>query len=482
MWRRRITPKQAVQAFIAEWKRVDPMVWDHVRPLLIEMLKDDPERTVMDCLIDLLECWDWTTQIQAKQALEQIGPPAVPTMVRRCHQGSYSLRSRLVAIFEQIGGDAVIVPLITLLDDCDQSIQRKAASALQRMGALAIDPLLQALGSEQTAVRHHAICLLANIGAPAFIPLLQILDSDNAVLREHARHALDRMRPPATDILVKFVREEGPSLPYAAIDVLVNASERQTLHNTFTPLLQTHTPLAVRVKAVEVLTAARIPPERDVFVQLLHKGTPVIRQKIIFLLGKVGSSSLPIICDALWDGEAAVRETALDVLNQIGDSSTIAHIMALRNDWNATIQQKVMATLIHVCGAIEVVWFGVAEQALSVNLRTCWVNPDVSTLDVSLPALKRLEIDTTTYSLPAVERFLTYALEHLGPKFLKQQISVHVHGNPEDLHANLRNNFTHYCKQVVTHSVRSATPEDRNVGNLQKGIITKKEADVWSAS
>jgi HEAT repeat protein len=262
---------------------------------LINALEDDQERMVMDCLIDLLGSWDWTTQGQAKLALQQIGAPAIPPMMSRLDQVSYSLRSHLVDILEQIGGYSVIIPLITLLGDRDQGIQVQAASVLQRIGALALDPLLQALGAEQASVRHHAVSLLANMGSPALIPLLQILDSGNAVVGKHALYALDRLRPPATDILVKFVREEWLSFPYAAIEVLVKTIEPQELQEAFMPLFQTNSPLAVRVKAVEVLTAAEIPPDLPVFVRLLHEGNPAIRQKIIFLLGKVGSSALPIL-------------------------------------------------------------------------------------------------------------------------------------------------------------------------------------------
>jgi hypothetical protein len=346
---------------------------------------------------------------------------------------------------------------MTLLGDREPGIQLQAASVLQRIGTLALDPVLQALGAEQTSVQHHAISLLVALGTPAVMPLLQILDSDKEVVRKNALHALDRLRPPATDILVKFVQEEWLSLPYEALEVLVQSSESQFLQDTFLPLVQTTTPLAVRVKALEVLTAAEIPPNLGVFARLLHEGNPAIRQQIITLLGKIGASSLPIIRDTVWDGEAAVRETALDVLGQIGDSSTIDTILTLCDDWHVTIQQKATTTLARVCEAIEVVRFGVTEQP-HVNLQTCWVNPDVSVLAVSLPSLKRVEIETDTYSFHAVERFLTYALEYLGQQYLKHQIDVHLYGNPEHLHVNLRNSFTHLCRHVITHSTRSIPP------------------------
>jgi hypothetical protein len=76
------------------------------------------------------------------------------------------------------------------------------------------------------------------------------------------------------------------------------------------------------------------------------------------------------------------------------------------------------------------------------------MNPDVSNLTMSMSHLKKVKIYTETYSFHQVERFLTYAVNYIGQKHLKENVEVDIYGDPDKLHPNLRNNFEHLCKRV----------------------------------
>jgi hypothetical protein len=55
-----------------------------------------------------------------------------------------------------------------------------------------------------------------------------------------------------------------------------------------------------------------------------------------------------------------------------------------------------------------------------------------------------------------VERFLTYAINTLGQKYLKKQVAIELYGHPYSLQPNLRNNLEHLFGRVEIR--RSESP------------------------
>ena len=80
-----------------------------------------------------------------------------------------------------------------------------------------------------------------------------------------------------------------------------------------------------------------------------------------------------------------------------------------------------------------------------------WRNPDSSELTLPLAQLKQIVVDSETYNFHLVERFLTYAIDHIGQDYLKKNVDAHIYGDPEKLQQNLRNNFTNLCKSITVH-------------------------------
>ena len=68
-----------------------------------------------------------------------------------------------------------------------------------------------------------------------------------------------------------------------------------------------------------------------------------------------------------------------------------------------------------------------------------------------------------TYNLHQVNCFLTYALEYIGGKHLKNRVEVHIYGNPRDLNRNLYNALQNTCKRVEVH--------DKNERNNTQGDV-----------
>jgi hypothetical protein len=103
------------------------------------------------------------------------------------------------------------------------------------------------------------------------------------------------------------------------------------------------------------------------------------------------------------------------------------------------------------CHATESIIFGDSQISYHGVSRPLY-NPDVSTLAIPFIQLKRLGIQTETYDFHLVEYFLTYAINTIDRIYLKHHVDVHIYGNIEKLHPNLRNNFITLCKSVYLHT------------------------------
>jgi len=115
-----------------------------------------------------------------------------------------------------------------------------------------------------------------------------------------------------------------------------------------------------------------------------------------------------------------------------------------------TLHKQVTEIMDTHCHSIERIIFGTYHCPLP-NPSTSVHNPDVSTLHVPFGHLQQIVIDTETYDFHLVERFLTYAINYIGQDYFKEHVEVHLYGETEKLHINLRNNLTTLCKHVYVH-------------------------------
>jgi hypothetical protein len=98
---------------------------------------------------------------------------------------------------------------------------------------------------------------------------------------------------------------------------------------------------------------------------------------------------------------------------------------------------------------IETVTFG-AVPLNHTAPETTWQNPDLKEWMLPLRRLQQVLIDSATCDPILLERFLTYGMEYLGRDHLKR-LDVHIYGNLNALHPNLRNNLTNLCQNITSH-------------------------------
>jgi hypothetical protein len=78
-------------------------------------------------------------------------------------------------------------------------------------------------------------------------------------------------------------------------------------------------------------------------------------------------------------------------------------------------------------------------------------NPNVNELSVPIQELEYIGLHTPTCDFHQIERFMTYAVNSIGQEYLKNHVIMHIYGNPDKRHPNLRNSFENLCKQVEVH-------------------------------
>ncbi len=104
------------------------------------------------------------------------------------------------------------------------------------------------------------------------------------------------------------------------------------------------------------------------------------------------------------------------------------------------------------CQAVEQIVFGEMPSAFIGTPETLLMNPDVSELSFPFIRLQRLILNVATHDPRSVERFLTYAVNAIGQRKLKESVDVHIYGDPAHLQANLRNNLDNLFRRVEIHA------------------------------
>jgi HEAT repeat protein len=122
----------------------------------------------------------------AREALIDIGAPAVPALTRELESSRASVRWEAATALSEIGDPSAAPALVQALEDDDASIRRVAARGLIGLGHAALMPLLEALeqSADSLRMREGARCVLRALvqegAAKEAAPVLAVLDDIEA--------------------------------------------------------------------------------------------------------------------------------------------------------------------------------------------------------------------------------------------------------------------------------------------------------------
>lgn len=161
----------------------------------------------VDALISALSDGDSDVIGAARDALVEIGEPAVSGLSLRLNGPDESVRRRAAEILGSIG-DARAVPL--LIDALtDPHCRAVVIEALGQIGdARAVPPLIAYLKTGNQDVRWYASRALGQLGRAAVEPLAAYLTDKNEDVRKAATEALGAIGAPAVDTLLSGLQSE----------------------------------------------------------------------------------------------------------------------------------------------------------------------------------------------------------------------------------------------------------------------------------
>ena len=119
---------------------------------------------------------DAAARAEAIKELQQIGRPAVPTLLDILQHDSPAVRASALWVLGEIAEpvELAVPSIIPVLGDEDENVRTAASMALTEMGTSAVPFLIRALDEPSADIRLHAAYALGEIGEPVdlLIPAL----------------------------------------------------------------------------------------------------------------------------------------------------------------------------------------------------------------------------------------------------------------------------------------------------------------------
>ena len=202
--------------------------------------------------------------------LVEIGPDAIPALLKAVAEPGSPIREEIFAILEKIGEPGLPL-LVPYLDHLNLGVRHRLAQLVAAHGAKAVPELLQAIAGNKPQLQLKAIEVLGQIG-PAAIQarekLLPMFRSDNALLRYTTLQTLLKICRPDIALLPVLSSSLGDSDPRIKRLALAAIT-------------------AMRDRAKQALPA---------LLRLLTQESPQLQQQVILALAAIGpaaSKSIP---------------------------------------------------------------------------------------------------------------------------------------------------------------------------------------------
>ncbi|WP_020468220.1 HEAT repeat domain-containing protein [Zavarzinella formosa] len=316
-------------------------------PTLLALLRNDAEERDRQFGVD---------------AIQSVGKPAVPSLIRALTDGQYSRPQVIQALrgFDDDEAGEAGPALAKMLGDKDRTVAIAAAEALAQIDPkqeAAVPVLIEAVKSADIEKRHAAINAIGQFGKaarPALPVLIEALKEP--AIRGTAAYALARLGPDAAEAVDPLIRmlttREGPAAANAlaaigpkavsAVPALIKLLDRESTIHWAAPALgklgdaKIVVPIILkkldsddqRLAALHALSSMPGLNPEIVLPELLKRTNdtdPECRTAVIHALGTMKSpKTVPALLKALDDPETEVRLAAVGVIGQAGQDAAPA--------------------------------------------------------------------------------------------------------------------------------------------------------------
>jgi HEAT repeat protein len=309
---------------------------------LIDVLREMNELKKVDLgnIPDSLVQFPYANPVQnleydVRNALVNIGGPAVPRLVNLLRDADKDLRRETLGLLWCIGANAreAVPAVIKCLGDSDATVRAEAATALGGIGEntkAAGLALAKALKDKDADVRVCASTAVLNHmradQEEALTVLLACLHVHDALAREHAARELGwlkKIRPRAVAGLRAALKDPEESVRNGVVDSLCHLANQAPAAIPALIVAVEDSSESVRMNAVHSLGELEKPGKTvlDVMIKALHDPSSKVRivaaQKLADF-GKSAESAVPALKELLIDPDRDVQEAAKDALSRLG--------------------------------------------------------------------------------------------------------------------------------------------------------------------
>lgn len=331
---------------------------------LVAKLTGVKESDAVSSILSALADHNVNVRTAAVRALGRLATPvAVPALVDMLSDPDSEVREEAIEALEATKDIRAVPGLTSALSDTDPTVRTAAAQALGLLAHLpsVVATLVGLLTNPDAAMRRVAIEALEDTkGEGVAQSLISALSDEDPHVRYVATRALrHRLQEPTEDAVVPAfihaLRDNDTEVRRAAQQALIAAGDR-TLPSVFDALKDTND-IAREAAARIVLALAGAPYDlskphpammrhQAELIDIAKSPHSEVRRAAVETLGRLGNrSSVPVLLDALADGDAAVRALATRALRRIGDARLIPALVGMLSDSDAAVRMATVEAL-----------------------------------------------------------------------------------------------------------------------------------------
>ena len=374
--------------------------------------EEDNNRTIEEW-IAMLQNDAWQVRWKAAKRLGEIRDTrAVEPLMKTLEDKDWAVRAKTIEALGQMDDDKVAKPVVMMLRDTHPEVYTTVSQILPTLGEAAVESLLWLLRESNPFIRERAAKALGLIRDERVInPLLKVLGDRDSTVSQEAASALRTIGEPVIEHLAEAIDSNNKNRQWNAVVALGKLRDPRTV-STLLRVLDDDA--HIRLKTAQILDSLGWEPQNE-------------KERLTYSIAKED-----------WEAVPSFGARAISLL------------MKLAKKKNPRVRNYLVEYLKKACASVEIVVFG-DDTPNNLDPHTTLINLDVSRLKIPLSQLKQIVLYTNSYDFPLVERFITYAVNHIGQKYLRKRVEVHIYGDPDTLHPNLRNSFKNLCNAVKEH-------------------------------
>jgi HEAT repeat protein len=239
------------------------------------------------------------------------------------------VRGRIASTLGQFDGPEVIDSLVRALGDPAWWVRMRSVEALEQIGSVAEGPLLVALEDRDQEIRRRSAVALERLGVAA--NLVQMIDAGERITE--ASETLGRLAAAGTrELLAELLFHPAPEVREVAITAIRRAG-RSDLGTELIQRAATDPEPSLRVLALDTLRTLRLDRALPAALTGAVDPDPRVRATAIQLAATFGAPDIPDVLRAhTTDPEPLVRAAAARALGALKASSAHAELSRLMND------------------------------------------------------------------------------------------------------------------------------------------------------